>query len=118
MVPDYNSIKYEAIFVTYISIIIMHTYISILRGINVSGQKMIKMEALRNAYKEIGLINIKTYIQSGNVIFQSNINDIYNLEKQISKSIADNFGLDVSVIIIEFSNFVKWQNNGIHIFLV
>ena len=49
----------------------METYISILRGINVSGQKLIKMDALKKAYEDLGFKNVHTYIQSGNVIFQT-----------------------------------------------
>ena len=47
----------------------MTTYISILRGINVSGQKIIKMDALKRMYEKLNFENIQTYVQSGNVIF-------------------------------------------------
>jgi uncharacterized protein (DUF1697 family) len=46
-------------------------YISILRGINVSGHKKIKMADLKKLYEEQGFENIITYIQSGNVIFEA-----------------------------------------------
>ena len=49
----------------------MTTYISILRGINVSGQKLIKMDALRKIYENLNFENVHTYIQSGNIIFSS-----------------------------------------------
>ena len=42
-----------------------------LRGINVSGQKLIKMEDLRLTFESMGFTNVSTYIQSGNVIFNS-----------------------------------------------
>ena len=45
----------------------MTTYISILRGINVSGQKLIKMDTLRKLYENLGFHNVTTYVQSGNV---------------------------------------------------
>lgn len=48
----------------------MATYISILRGINLGGHKMIKMEALKKMFADLGFTNIQTYIQSGNVIYQ------------------------------------------------
>jgi len=48
----------------------MTTYISLLRGINVSGQKMIKMDILKEMYESLHFVNIHTYIQSGNLIFQ------------------------------------------------
>lgn len=50
----------------------MKTFISILRGINVSGQKKILMADLKSLYESIKLKGIVTYIQSGNVIFNSN----------------------------------------------
>ncbi|MBN2350739.1 MAG: DUF1697 domain-containing protein [Bacteroidales bacterium] len=48
----------------------MKSYISILRGINVSGQKPIKMEALKKMYETLHFEHVQTYIQSGNVVFQ------------------------------------------------
>lgn len=47
----------------------MKTYNSILRGINVSGHKLIKMDALRKSYTYLGFQIITTYLQSGNVVF-------------------------------------------------
>ena len=49
----------------------MKTDISILRGINISGQKKIKMADLKTLYEELGFKDVQTYIQSGNVIFKS-----------------------------------------------
>ena len=48
-------------------------YMSMLRGINVSGQKTIKMTDLKSLYESLGFDNIVTYIQSGNVIFDSDV---------------------------------------------
>ena len=53
----------------------MTTYISMLRGINVSGQKLIKMEVVRKLYENVGFINVITYLQSGNVIFTNKDQD-------------------------------------------
>jgi len=54
----------------------MKTYISILRGINVSGKNLIKMNSLREMYESLGFQNVTTYIHSGNVvmIFKSKFN--------------------------------------------
>ena len=49
----------------------MTTYISLLRGINVSGQKKIRMAELRSLYASLGFSNVETYLQSGNVVFDS-----------------------------------------------
>ena len=49
----------------------MTTYISILRGINVSGSNIIRMDALKKMYEALGFESVKTYVQSGNVIFKA-----------------------------------------------
>ena len=79
----------------------MITYISILRGINVSGQKMIKMDVLREMYSGLQFINVRTYIQSGNVVFQFKNSENGDLEKLISGQIIKSFGLEVPVIVIK-----------------
>lgn len=78
----------------------MQTYIALLRGINVSGQKLIKMEALRKALEELNFKNISTYIQSGNVLFQTEISDVAALGQQICDLIGKHFGFEVSVIVV------------------
>ncbi len=80
---------------------IMTTYISILRGINVSGKKLVKMDALSKMYESIGFKNIKTYVQSGNVVFASEENDLKKLEKIISSQIETEFGFNVPVIVFD-----------------
>lgn len=70
-----------------------------LRGINVSGKKMIKMDALRNMYSGIGFKNVQTYIQSGNVVFQEKIAKVQDLEKKISNEIMKTFGFEVPVLV-------------------
>ncbi len=79
----------------------MKTYITILRGINVSGHKMIKMEALRKMFEALNFKNVKTYIQSGNVVFQSKETNSDKLEKKIAKKIQEEFGFEVPVMVKE-----------------
>ncbi len=78
----------------------MNTYIALLRGINVSGQKKIIMEDLRELFSEIGFTSVKTYIQSGNIIFRSNDQSLSVLEERIKEGILLRFGFDVSVLVI------------------
>lgn len=84
----------------------METYISILRGINVSGKKMIKMAELLKTYEGLNLKNVKTYIQSGNVIFQDKKTKSLNLEKKISKQIFNDFHFEVPVLVKEKNELV------------
>ncbi|MCR8666714.1 DUF1697 domain-containing protein [Aestuariibaculum sp. M13] len=77
----------------------MKPYIALLRGINVSGQKKIPMADLRKLLAEEGFNNVKTYIQSGNVVFQSDVKDEKSIAETISKAILKQFGFDVSVLV-------------------
>jgi len=79
------------------------TYISILRGINVSGQKLIKMDALRTSYEKMGFEQVTTYVQSGNVIFKGNDTDVNALEQKISQQVEEDFGYKVPVIVLSLS---------------
>ena len=81
----------------------MKTYIALLRGINVSGHKIVKMEILRKVLGELDYENIATYIQSGNIIFDSAIDDVAVLEQQIAYKIEEHFGFLVPVLITTLS---------------
>lgn len=77
----------------------MDTYIALLRGINVSGHRKIKMADLRGMLTDLGLEAVTTYIQSGNVVFRSSERDIGLLEHCIKEGIAHSFGFDVPVLV-------------------
>jgi uncharacterized protein (DUF1697 family) len=81
----------------------METYIAILRGINVSGYKTIKMEDLRELFNDMKFKNVQTYIQSGNVIFESKKTEQSVLQKKIEKKILEIFGYEVPVLVKEKS---------------
>jgi uncharacterized protein (DUF1697 family) len=75
----------------------MIKYIAILRGINVSGHRIIRMEALRVSLAALGFKNIQTYIQSGNVVFETN-EPASGLAAKIEKRILGDFGFEVTVL--------------------
>ena len=77
----------------------MTTYIAFLRGINVGGQKQIKMVDLKNLFLFLDFENVRTYIQSGNVVFETDCKEILSLNKKIESVILKEMGLEVSVII-------------------
>jgi uncharacterized protein (DUF1697 family) len=81
----------------------MATYISLLRGINVGGQKLVKMESLRKTYESLGFSHVTTYVQSGNVIFTVENDNLEELEYQISRQIAKDFGFEVPVITVDLN---------------
>lgn len=77
----------------------MQTYIAILRGINVSGHKIIKMAELREQLSSLHFSNLATYIQSGNIVFQSKEEKASILEEKIHLLIKNQYGFDVPVIV-------------------
>ena len=70
-----------------------------LRGINVSGSKIIKMEELRKHFSAMNLQNVKTYIQSGNVLFDSDEKNLEKLKSQIESGLQNKLGYFVDVMI-------------------
>jgi uncharacterized protein (DUF1697 family) len=70
-----------------------------LRGINVSGQKKIRMADLRDLYESLELKNVQSYLQSGNVVFDSDEKDIDKLKEAIETQIETNYGFSVPVLI-------------------
>ena len=77
----------------------MERYVSILRGINVSGQKKIGMADLLKLYESLGLANVRTYIQSGNVVFESVQGRPDKLVRDIEQAIQNKYGFDVPVLV-------------------
>lgn len=74
-------------------------YVALLRGINVSGQKMIKMDALKLHFDMPGISNVVTYIQSGNVLFDTKETDNNKLRNKIEKQLTLKLGYDVPTIV-------------------
>lgn len=75
----------------------MTKYISLLRGINVSGQKKVKMADLKALYEALGYSDVFTYIQSGNVVFEHGSDDSITVKKDIEQAIEKNYGFSVHV---------------------
>jgi len=75
-------------------------YISILRGINVSGQKKIRMADLKRLYESLGFKEVVSYIQSGNVLFHSKEEGIPGMISLIEKAIEDSYAFHVPVQVL------------------
>lgn len=85
-------------------------YVAFLRGINVGGKNKIKMETLREVCSAIGFENVKTYINSGNIIFETSKSDNQKLAEKIEKAIEKEFGLKIKTIVrstAEIKNIVE-----------
>lgn len=82
-------------------------YICLLRGINVGGNKRIKMADLRNLLDSIGLEKIQTILQSGNVVFESDESERESLAEKIESAIHEKYGFEVIIILRTAS---EWQS--------
>lgn len=85
----------------------MTTYICLLRGINVSGHKLIKMKELQQMFVSIGMSEVTTYIQSGNIVFKTNQGNIVQLTADIRNGILSTFGFDVYTLLIEAKELLR-----------
>jgi uncharacterized protein (DUF1697 family) len=77
----------------------MPVLVSLLRGINVGGHNLIRMEALRAVYESLGLQDSQTYVQSGNVVFRTQDRNFPRIAKQIEGAIERTFGFRPAVIV-------------------
>jgi len=76
----------------------MNFYLALLRGINVAGQKKIKMADLKALFEGLDFTNVQTYIQSGNVVFAAH--ESRHLQTRIETAITKQFGFDVPVLLL------------------
>src|SRR5579864_7066054 len=77
----------------------MTTFMSLFRGINFGGNHQIRMDELKVLHESLGLRDVVTYIQSGNVVFTSDDADPAQLPKQIEDGFAQKFGFQVKVMV-------------------
>lgn len=75
----------------------MYKYLALLRGINVSGKNKILMQDLKSLCESLGWVNVQTYIQSGNIVFESAAET--GLAVSLSEAIRKNYGFVVPVVI-------------------
>ena len=93
----------------------MNGYLVLLRGINVGGKNIIKMADLKASFEEMGFSNVVTYIQSGNVVLQSEDKDKAAITTKIEKGLSKRFNFEAKVVVIsqkELSAVVKSAPQG------
>lgn len=90
----------------------MKVYIALFRGINVGGKNILPMKNLIGLFNDMGFTNVKTYIQSGNLVFSGNEQDPQQLSDRIRSSIKNRYHLEPRVQILNIEEFEKAiQNN-------
>jgi uncharacterized protein (DUF1697 family) len=89
-----------------------NAYIAVLRGINVSGKNMIKMPLLIKTVERMGLAKVRSYIQSGNLVFNLNAEEFSGVGERITTAIKEDFTCDVPVLVFEAAAFQKARDNN------
>lgn len=95
-------------------------HVALLRGINVGGNNKVDMKKLKATFESLKLSDVRTYINSGNVIFSSAEKDCEKLAKKIEKGIAKDFRFKIPVVVVSDVSIKKivsaakkeWTNEG------
>lgn len=94
-------------------------FIALLRGINVGGNNRVPMSELKTCFEKAGFVDVSTYINSGNVIFESKQTDEAKLVQKCEDAIKQQFGFHVVCSVIAAKDLIdavehapKWWNNG------
>ncbi len=74
-------------------------YLALLRGINVGGNNMIKMADLKKAFEDCGFKNVSTYINSGNVIFETDEKSKEKIVEKLENALTNKLNLNVTLVI-------------------
>lgn len=90
----------------------MNTYIALFRGINVGGNNILLMKDLAAVLKDLGCRNVKTYIQSGNVVFKIKPSNTNKLAEEISSRILHKFGFEPKVLLLELTEIQTAIDNN------
>ncbi len=86
---------------------VMATWIALFRGINVGGKHLLPMKDLAATLEELGCSNVKTYIQSGNAVFERSPFKTTQLAEKISKTVLKKHGFEPRVIILALKELKK-----------
>lgn len=83
------------------------TYVAFLRGVNVGGKGIVSMAAIKDALVGIGLSDVRTYINSGNVIFSTRASNTQRLTTRVEKALEQNTGMAIKVLVMDHKTLKK-----------
>lgn len=89
-------------------------YAALLRGINVGGNSMVKMAELKECFEKNGFESVATYINSGNVIFESGKSDHESITKEIEEMLSKRFGFDLRIVLRNYVQMKKVVEDAPH----
>lgn len=82
-------------------------YVALLRGINVGGNNKVPMKELKACFEHVGFDQVKTYINSGNVLFESSPTKPAEIADILEKEIKERFGFEVHVLVYNSDDFLN-----------
>lgn len=85
-------------------------YVALLRGINIGGQNKINMKELKTFFERIGMLNVVTYINSGNIIFEEPVHTEAEIVQLLEEVISEDFSLEIKVLIQSLNQFEQVMN--------
>ena len=85
----------------------LNLFVALLRGVNVGGNSMISMSALKKSFETIGFTHVSTYINSGNVIFNAKETDARKLEQKIERMLVKEYELNSKVVVRSLSEMER-----------
>lgn len=96
------------------------TYVALLRGINVGGRNKLSMESLKKTFKKLGFTKVTSYINSGNVVFNTDNSNEASITSEIERAIKQEHKLSINVIVRTADNMklvadsmpTTWVNNS------
>ena len=83
------------------------TYVAFLRGVNVPGKDSVSMAAIKEVLVALGLSDVRTYINSGNVIFSTRASDAKQLTARIEKALEQHTGIAINVLVMDHKSLKK-----------
>jgi len=85
----------------------LNVFVALLRGVNVGGNNMISMRALKASFETMGFTQVTTYINSGNIIFKTKESDARKLEKKIERMLSSEYQLESKVVVRSLAEIEK-----------
>jgi len=82
-------------------------YLALLRGINVGGNRIIKMVDLKVAFEKSGFTDVTTFIQSGNVVFSSDEKDTEKIARKLEDTVLQTFKINSRIVVKSYSQLKK-----------
>ncbi len=82
-------------------------YVAFLRGVNVGGKSIVSMAAIKESLVALGLSDVRTYINSGNVIFSTRASDVQRLTARIEKALEQHTGMAIKVLVTDYKTLKR-----------